>query len=118
MKVRYFLKSAASHHRWVEVTKSEWVDAERGAGFRNTWGRDSEPATGGFGNGSVQGTVTYGDRVPEGFEEAPQEPLRELAEWLVTLDDPDPASQGFQDRRTTTMTQIIERARKALDVQR
>jgi len=40
--------------------------------------------------------------------------LEELARWLLSLDDPDPDSAGFQDRRVTTMTRIIERARQAL----
>jgi hypothetical protein len=40
--------------------------------------------------------------------------LEELARWLVSLDDPDPTSAGFQERRTVTMTRIIERARQAL----
>jgi hypothetical protein len=35
-----------------------------------------------------------------------------FARWLVSLDDPDPDSAGFQDRRVTTMTRIIERARQ------
>ncbi len=40
---------------------------------------------------------------------------RELATWLVTLDDDDPESPGRQERRTVTLTQIINRARRALD---
>lgn len=34
--------------------------------------------------------------------------LRALADWLISLDDP-----GNEDRRTTTMTEIIRRARQA-----
>lgn len=113
-QVRYFLRHRTEEARWTEVSKPEWVSAERGAGFRNTWGRDSEPATGGFGNGSIEGSVCYNGGTPEGFEEKPQESVRDLVEWLATLDDPDPASQGFQDRRTVTLTQIVERAKKAL----
>ena len=40
--------------------------------------------------------------------------VHDLLVWLVSLDDPDPESQGFQDRRTVTMTGIIQRARAAL----
>jgi hypothetical protein len=38
-----------------------------------------------------------------------------FAEWLVSMDDPDPDSAGFQARRTATLSQIIERARAALE---
>lgn len=41
-------------------------------------------------------------------------PLRSTAEWLVSLDNPDPDSVGFRSRRTVTLTHIIERARAAL----
>ena len=43
---------------------------------------------------------------------------RALAEWLVLLDDDDPESPGRQDRRTVTLTAIIDRARAALDGER
>ena len=36
--------------RWRDVTKTEWVAAERSAGFHNTMGHPDEPGTGGFGN--------------------------------------------------------------------
>lgn len=39
-------------------------------------------------------------------------PLRSLAEWLVSLDEPD-----SKDRRTVNLNQIIDRARKALGVE-
>lgn len=35
-------------------------------------------------------------------------PLRELVDWLVSMDEP-----GNKDRRTVTLNQIIERARAA-----
>lgn len=41
------------------------------------------------------------------------ESLVALAEWLVMLDDPD--GPGAVARRTVTLTQIINRARAALD---
>lgn len=50
------------------------------------------------------------------FEEERQHSrLIDLAEWLVSLDDDDPASPGRKDRQTVTLTQIINRARAALD---
>ena len=39
--------------------------------------------------------------------------LSDLAEWLVALDDPEDVI-GREDRRTVTLTKIIERARDAL----
>lgn len=42
---------------------------------------------------------------------------RELAEWLVSLDDPDPSSAGNTERRTVTLSQIIERAREVLELE-
>lgn len=38
-----------------QVTKAEWVAAERAAGF--TGGRPGEPSTGGWGNGTIGGTI-------------------------------------------------------------
>lgn len=43
--------------------------------------------------------------------------VHDFVAWVLTLDDPDPESQGFQDRRTATMTEIIRRAREAMGVQ-
>jgi len=42
--------------------------------------------------------------------------LRELADWLVSLDDVE--GPGAEARRTVTLTQIINRAREALGVDR
>jgi hypothetical protein len=42
------------------------------------------------------------------------EMVYDFARWVVSLDDPDPASAGQRERRTVTLTQIIERARAAL----
>lgn len=55
---RYFLKTAwLPDDMWVEVTKAEFVRAERDAGFRNTMGEPDEPATGGFHGHGVTGKV-------------------------------------------------------------
>lgn len=43
----------------------------------------------------------------------PDEPLRALAEWLVSMDDPEDAN-GREERRIVTLTRIIENARAAL----
>ena len=66
-KKRYFLKMA-HQDKWDEVTKKQYVQAERAAGFRNTMGQPDEPATAGFSNGSINGKIVYGgedsDQVP------------------------------------------------------
>lgn len=41
------------------------------------------------------------------------EALRQLAEWLVCMDDPEDVF-GRSERQTVTLTKIIERARLAL----
>lgn len=43
-------------------------------------------------------------------------PLEAFARWVVALDDPDPDSQGFQDRKAVTLGRIIDRAREALGI--
>lgn len=57
-KARYFLKSEWETS-WTEVSEEQFVRAERAAGFRNIWGPDDKPATGGFSSGSVAGRVRY-----------------------------------------------------------
>ncbi len=47
------------------------------------------------------------------LRQAPGE-IRDFLEWLVSLDDPDPESEGFQARRVTTMSDIVRRARTVL----
>lgn len=111
-KVRYFLKADAPGARWTEVAKAEFVSSERAAGFHNTWGRPSEPATGGFSGGGLRGTMRYDGSAPENDPE----PVYDFVTWLASLDDPDPESQGFQDRRTVTLTQIVDRAKGVLGV--
>lgn len=51
--------------------------------------------------------------VIEGSGRAGHSHLRELAIWLLTLDDPI-GTPGGEERRRVTLTQIIERARAAL----
>lgn len=43
--------------RWEEVSKEEYVRAERGAGFRNTLGKPDEPATAAFSGNGQEGTT-------------------------------------------------------------
>ncbi len=52
---RYFLSIFDGPKQ--EVTKAQWVAAERSAGFHG--GRPGEPSTGGFGNGTISGTIEY-----------------------------------------------------------
>lgn len=127
---RYFLRPDVGRFPWAEASKEEWVQAERAAGFRNTMGRPEEPATGGFSGNGMQGTITYDGGKPRSYSldegryiddevspsllELEVERLRKFAQWVVSLDDPDPQSQGFQDHQTTTMTSIIRQAREAL----
>lgn len=66
--MRFFLK-AAWQDREVEVTKEQFVAAERNAGFRPKGEDRGQPATAGFGNGSVSGRVVYEDKDYEGAEE-------------------------------------------------
>jgi hypothetical protein len=60
MRARYFLSISGVEDSEKEVTKEQFVRAERAAGFRNTMGRPDEPATGSFSNGAVSGRVEYG----------------------------------------------------------
>jgi len=54
---RYFLASGSEPEH--EVTRDEYVRAERAAGFRNTLGQPAEPATAAFSSGSSRGRVSY-----------------------------------------------------------
>jgi hypothetical protein len=54
---RYFLKLLDLD--WIEVTKAEFIQAERSAGFKNRNGDVDENATSGFGNGTISGYVEY-----------------------------------------------------------
>jgi len=53
---RHFLK-ASFHTRWVEVTKEQWLAAERSAGFQPEPGY-GEYATAGFGTDNISGRYT------------------------------------------------------------
>lgn len=57
IRCRYFLKLLGLDS--VEVTKQEFIRAERSAGFTNKNGEQNEIATGGFGNGTISGRVEY-----------------------------------------------------------
>lgn len=50
---RFYLAPCGGQRQ--QVTKADWVAAEQGAGFRG--GRNGEPSTGGFGNGSISGSI-------------------------------------------------------------
>lgn len=59
---RYILKHSAFGEK--EVTKEEWIKAERAAGFRPKCASDdprywTEPATGGFTGSGMSGSIIY-----------------------------------------------------------
>jgi hypothetical protein len=56
MADRYFLTRDDDSE--IEVSKAEFVRAERQAGFRNTMGQPSEPATGGFSNSTKDSRIS------------------------------------------------------------
>jgi len=126
MRPRYFIQPDVGDFPWAEVSEEEWVQAERSAGFHNTLGRPDRPATAGFSGSGIRGRVTYdggkplsyssetGDYVEDEVAPSELERLRQFARWIVSLDDPDPKSQGFQDRKTVTMNTIVQQAREAL----
>ncbi len=67
MTYRYFLIEDGGAER--EVTKAQFVRAERQAGFRNTMGQPLEPATNGFGGKGINGrTDFWGDCQHPGCE--------------------------------------------------
>ncbi len=51
---------------WYEVTKEQYVKAERAAGFHPKYGASDEPATAGFSSSihPLQGRLVYGRRRP------------------------------------------------------
>jgi hypothetical protein len=63
MANRYFLK--ADHEtKYTEVTKEQWIRAERAAGFRPKMSQDhpnymTTEATGGFGGRGISGRIEY-----------------------------------------------------------
>lgn len=58
MKVKKYFLSFQGLEK--EVTKEEWIKAERGAGFYSKFGSDHE-ATGGFSSGGISGSIRYED---------------------------------------------------------
>lgn len=64
---KYYLK-ADWQDEWQEVTKKEWVKAERSAGFRPKCASTDEAymttcATGGFSGGGISGKTEYIEEV-------------------------------------------------------
>ncbi len=64
---RYWLR--ISGLAWQEATQEQFMAAERTAGFYPKTG--SGVATGGFGNGVIQGRVTYGEITAEKYPHDP-----------------------------------------------
>jgi hypothetical protein len=56
MKIKKYYLSFMGMEK--EVTKQEFISAERQAGFYSKFGSDHE-ATGGFGGGGVSGSIRY-----------------------------------------------------------
>lgn len=56
---RYWLSQEYEDPQWREVTKEEYVNAERAAGFHNTMGQPDEPATASFGTSRGQRGTTF-----------------------------------------------------------
>ena len=54
---RYWLTDGAESER--EVSKEEWVAAERAAGFHNAMGRPEEPGTAAWSAGHISGRLEY-----------------------------------------------------------
>jgi hypothetical protein len=59
---RYELSGTWIGAEWREVSKKEWIQAERSAGFRPKMSSDHPDymntcATGGFSNGSIRGRI-------------------------------------------------------------
>lgn len=50
MDDRFWLSDSIFEPQWREVTKEEYVRAERQAGFHNSMGQPNEPATTSFGD--------------------------------------------------------------------
>lgn len=50
---------------WRAVSRAEWVNAERVAGFHNTMGHPDRPATGGFSGHGIEGRIrpASGERI-------------------------------------------------------
>jgi len=67
---KYWLKAdAIPGSQWAEVSKEDWVRAERRAGFRpKLWSGDpaymTTCATGGFGDGQITGSITTDGEPP------------------------------------------------------
>ncbi len=56
MRVRYYLSDGHSER---EVTRADYVEAERAAGLYNTHGREDDPATAAFSAGHLSGRIEY-----------------------------------------------------------
>lgn len=59
-----FYLSSDEGMNWREVTKTEWVAAERAAGFKNTLGQPDEPATSSWHSGERCGRQGFLMRDP------------------------------------------------------
>lgn len=60
---RYWLQDGSSPP--VQVTKAEYVAAERAAGFRNPYGRSEDPACASWSAGHMSGRIEYRAAEPD-----------------------------------------------------
>jgi hypothetical protein len=67
---KFWLKATSiPGSKWIEVSKEDWIKAERRAGFRpKLWSGHVDCmkicATGGFGDGSIAGSITTTGQPP------------------------------------------------------
>ena len=60
---RYWIRADVPGAPWTEVTRAEFAEAERKAGFVSAYGYDL--ATAGFAAGGIVGTITSDGSEPE-----------------------------------------------------
>lgn len=72
LEPRYYLREVnrIPDREEREVTREEFVRAERAAGFRNTLGRPDEPGTAGFSTDFMRGRVVYERRASVSLDRA------------------------------------------------
>ncbi len=87
--MKYFLRLV--DEKWQEISREKYIKAERGAGFQPKDDDKNKITTASFGNGFIQGYVSYNDKHPdEDFEKvapiASQFPLEQFdQEELIKL---------------------------------
>jgi hypothetical protein len=88
--MRYLLKSHLPEASWIEVSKEEWIRAERHAGFRPKLSSDHPDymkvcATGGFGNDFVDGKIERDTQIKQADYEKISKDYRGIWEGKRTV---------------------------------